>query len=43
MTFDPEVDSIGLTLKRYEDRTDIGLQRAKDADSGMDRRGGRET
>jgi hypothetical protein len=42
MTFDPEVDSIGLTLKKYESRTNIGLERTRNADSGTDRRGGQE-
>lgn len=41
ITFDPEVDSIALTLKKYEGRTDVGLQRAKDTD--IDRRGGHAT
>jgi UDP-glucose 4-epimerase len=33
MTFDPEVDSIGLTLKKYEERTNVGLRRAGSSDS----------
>lgn len=43
MAFDPEVDTVKLTLEKYQRRTNVGRLSGKDAERGMNKQGDHES